>query len=295
MLITCGIGFLFKSFMENKILILIYLTCFCLSPLAGLFSAVVFTPHIYSDKMFVQEVFKNFQRIKSFKDLNAYFNQLYFSSNKAKHAPANNFQDEIDFLKTHSNPQDVAISSSVDIPVYAGVYAIIPSGKWLYKDLLYSTFDSTFLTTLTTLDPFILDELNIRWILISNDSKNNLPLETQKLLLNTNLFKLVYISLDKAYQIYHVENTRQLLNQLKRKTAWLLTNSKGQPAEIAQLNSSTITLFPHSKDALAYLRAIQDLKPEIKKVLITSQAFTIDSLERQIKDSMLNIILDKKF
>ncbi len=295
MLISCGIGFFYKNFMKNKILILIYLTCFCLSPLMGLFSSIVFTPYIYSDKIFVQEVFDNLKKIKSIEVLNAYFKQLSFAADKAKHSPANNFQNEIYFLKTHSSPGDVAISSSVDIPAYAGVYTIIPSGKWLYKDLLYSDFDSTFLTTLTTLDPLILDELNIRWILISNDSKNNLPIETQKLLLNNRLFNLVYVSRDKKYEIYHIENVKQFLNQFPRRTAWLLTNSKGQPVESAQLNSNVISLFPKSKDALAYLRSIQDSKPELKKVLITSQALTIDGLERQIKDSMLNITLDKKF
>ena len=295
MLISCGIGFLFKSFMKNKILILIYLICFCLSPLAGLLGAVVFTPYIYSDKLFVQEVFDNFQKIKSLEALNAYFKQLSFAANRAKHSPANNFQNEIDFLKTHSNPGDVAISSSIDIPVYAGVYAIIPSGKWLYKDLLYSSFDSTFLTTLTTLDPFLLDELNIKWILISNDSRNNLPIETQKLLLNNNLFNLVYVNPDKKYEIYHIENIKQFLNQFSRKTAWLLTNSKGQPAETAQLNSNVISLFPKSKDALAYLKSVQDLKPELKKVLITSQAIVISNLENQIKQSNINIVLEKRF
>lgn len=293
LLTTISLGTLYKFFLQNKLITVSYLLVFCLSPLSGLIAGSIFTPYIFSSKVYVEEVSRELKNVHSIYEFKKAFNNINLILWGLKNNTLDKYINEIEFLKKNSKPKDVAIGSLTDIPTYAGIYSIIPANKWLYKDLLYSSYDSTFLTILTTLDPNILNELNIKWIILSNDSKKNLPLETQKLLLNADLFKLVYLSQDKNYEIYHTETSKSPPESPK--TAWILVNDKGQPCEIVHLNSNTITLFPRFKDALAYLKSAQNLKPDLKKVLITSQAIAIDTLERQIKDSMLNITLDKKF
>lgn len=295
LLITCGIGVLFNQFFQNKTLLITYLTAFCLSPVSGLVSSAVFTPYIFSSKSYVKEIFDNFKRVKSLDDLKIYFVRLDKLVRAIKNRDTSNYEKEIQFLSLNSKPKDVAISSLTDVPAYAGVYTLIPAGKWLYKDLIYSFYDSIYLSTLTTLDPYLLDELNIKWIFLSNNSKNNLPKETQGILSNTELCKLIYSRDDKSYEIYHVNETKNLLSNFSRKTAWTLVNSKGQPIELVALEPIKITLFPSLKSALLYLKLLQTIKPELKKELVTAQVVVIDSLEKQIKSNNLVIKLDKKF
>lgn len=294
LLITIGMFTIYKFLTKSKILISSYLLAFCLSPLSGLISASVFTPYISMSKAYVEEIFERARNVNSIATLKTYFFDLNTIVMGLKNKTTDKYKEEIEFLKQNGMPKDVAISSAVDIPAYSGVYSIIPSNKWLYKDLLYSAYDSIYLTTLTTLDPYLLDELNIKWILISDDSKNNLPLKTQSFLNNTRLFKLVYTS-KQNYEIYHMEDLKDFLKSNLRQTAWLLVNSSGQPIEALALQSNKITLFPSSKDALLYLKSIRNLNSDLKKVLVTAQAISIESLENQIKASSLPISLDKKF
>lgn len=293
LLISVGIFSLHNTITKSKILISGYLFAFCLSPLSGLISASVFTPYISTSKTYIQEVFERAKQVNSLDRLKTYFSELNAIVTGLKNKTTDKYKDEIKFLKETSMSGDVAISSAVDIPAYGGVYSLIPSNKWLYKDLLYSSYDSIYLTTLTTLDPYLLNELNIKWVLISNESKLNLSLETQNLLNKTELFKLTYTS-KQNYQIYHVEDINKFLKINPRKTAWLLVNSLGQPIEVIALQLNKITLFPSSKDALLYLKSIYNVKPDLKKILVTSQAISIESLENQLKASNLNISLDRR-
>lgn len=208
LLITCGICELFKSFIKNKSLIFIYLTVFCLSPLAGLMSGILFSPY-YLDKRFSNIVFKVLNQVNSFDDFKLFYSQLNLFISSLKYDFF--YRDEIVFLQEHSNPLDVAISNIPDIPSSAGIYTIIPPEIRLYKDQLYSPSDDTFQKAITTLDTELLNSLNIKWIVISNKFKDILPPETQKLLNNSEKFNLAYKSQrensqGELFYIFHVEN-----------------------------------------------------------------------------------------
>lgn len=299
MLIICGIGTLYKAFLKNIFVLAFLLIGFCTSPFSGLVSGSLFTPYIFTSKTYVNEISEALKRVKSFSHIDNYFSQLNNLLKRLKNRHTMDFEEELKFLKQNSKPKDVAISSLQDVPAYAGVYSLIPAGRWLYKDLLYSSYDSIYLTALTTLDPYLLDELNIKWIILSSSSKAGLPKETQDFLNNPEILKLAFSNFNKnkqeQYEIYQINDLKNILNKTIRKTAWLLVNKTGQPVEIAYMQAYKITLFQSSQDALKYLQNLQAIRPQLKKELITAQANNISALEKQIKDSHLQIKLEKRF
>lgn len=299
LLICCCTVTVFQHLIKSRLFIPVYLTAFCLSPLAGLFSATIFTPFVYSDKIFTQELFSNLQTVNSIDELRELFKQLNTHVLNYKYKPFNEYKEELDFLKSNSKPLDVAISSFTDLPIYSGIYSLIPAGKWLYKDIVYSSYDSIYLTAITTLDPHLLHELNIKWVVLSTKSKDALSLETKELLHDSQIFNLVFIGGEKLsgqkYEIYHVNDLTKHINEVKRKTAWILVNKYGQPIEISEQIRTYLSLLPSSKDALFELKALYKIKPALKKQLITAQATIIQNLEDQIKKSNLNIELRKRF
>ncbi|MBI3591355.1 MAG: hypothetical protein HY094_08285 [Candidatus Melainabacteria bacterium] len=301
LLITCGLSVAFKSFLKNKLLIFTYIVFFCLSPISELLSSAVFTPYITFSKTFTQTTLDKLKTVHSINDFKQYITEFNDSVLKLKNHNRELFKNEIEFLKSNCKPGDVAISNLAELPAYGGVYTLIPAGKFLYKDLLYSSFDSIFPTTLTTLDPYLLDELNVKWVIISNTLKNQLPKDTQDILSNTELFNLAYVGKEKNngskewFEIYHLNNIKTSLDKFKRKIGWLLVDQSGRPIEITILQTNKISLFPHSKDALLYLKSLYSIKPNLKKELITAQTIETNSLEQQISADEMPIMLDKRF
>ena len=303
LLITCSIGILFKELISKKIFIATYMLLFCLSPISELFSSIVFTPNITFEKSFSKAVTEDLKKVKSLNDFAKYYKVFSNSAKTIKNKINITYRDEIDYLKKNSKPGDVAISSISKIPLYAGVYTLVPPREYSYKDVLYSYIDNIYPTIITTLDPFLLNELNIKWILIDKEYKKNLSIETKNKLNNQEIFNLAYISKEnqdltdkKQIEIYHVNEIKDLQVDYIRKTAWLLLDENGQPIiELASSNENKIRLFPSSKNALLYLKDLYSTNPDFKKELITAQVIPINSLEEQISKNKLNIALDKRF
>ncbi len=296
MLIIIGINKIFNSYTLKKFIVSVSIIGFTLSPVTGLVLSSIFSPYIYLSKPFVHHVFNELKKVKSIAELqvnllalNTLFSQNY------RFYTLYQFKNIIQFLKEHSKPNDVAISSSTDISLYAGIYTLIPANAWLYKDLLYSPFDSIYLTTLTTLDYHLLNELNIKWVILSNRAKHNLPQETQKKLLDNDILNLVYIDKNNDLEVYYVKALRNILQNTPRQTAWLLVNKTGNPIEPNILQENKISLFSTSFNALSYLSQLIKLKLIEKNELVTSQAVEISKLEEQINKGNLGIALDRRF
>ena len=301
LLITCGIAFLYKPFFKNKLLIIIYTIAFTLSPVSQLLTGAILSPHAFSNKFLIGKVLEDMKNLKSLGNyINYYklFNEYIFSS---KNKVFDLYKNEINFFKTHSKPKDVAISHVFEVPAYAGVYSLIPSKRLIYWEQLYSPFNSVYETSFNTLDPYLLKELNIKWVLVKNDLKLKLPQGSQDNLNNKELFELVYTSPNKNetaqewYEIYHTNNLENLLSKYKRKAAWVLINKQGQLIRTPNLNEIKITLFATSNDALLQLKSLQGSNSDLKKELITAQPLPIEFLEKQIIDSMANVLLEKRF
>ena len=230
-----------------------------------------------------------------------YFKQLNSLLIKKRNYPINSYPNEINFLSSNSKSGDAAISNLNDIPLYAGIYTFIPSNLYLYRDLIYSFHDSIHETVLNTLDPFSLRELNIKWILITEDLKNRLGKETKDILDNENIFNLVFTGEIKNQDTGKIEKTqiyktKDLSNYIKinrRKTAWILINNKGQIVEISDLNKNTITLFPSHKSSVIYLNSLYNLYPKLTDSLITAQLIEISDIENKINELMTNFTVDK--
>lgn len=301
LLITCGVAFLYKDFLQKKILILIYTIAFTLSPVSQLLVGAILSPNAFSNKFMVDKIFEDVKNLKSFGDYINYYKLFNDAILNNKNRIFNLYKNEIDFFKLNGRPKDVAISQVFEVPAYAGVYSLIPSRRLIYWEQLYSPFNSVYETAFNTLDPYLLNELKIKWILVRNDLKIKLPLESQNNLSNKELFNLVYTSqketLQQWYEIYRyqADNAKNFLSKYDRKTAWILINRQGQPVKNPDLSENKITLFATSTDALLTLKSLQDNNPNFKKELITAQPIPIAFLEKQITDSMINVLLEKRF
>ena len=302
LLITCGIATLYKPFLKNNILIVIYLLMFCLSPISELISASIFAPPIFISKSYNKAVLEELKNVRSLGDLKIYFSKINETLMQLKTGKANKYKEEIEFLKKNSNPGDVVLSNLLEIPSHGGPYSLIPGGKYIYKDSIYSSYDSIFPTAFSTLDPYLLNELNIKWIIVEKSFKDILPKEAQDFLNNKSVFLAVHQSMKKVNEtkdeevtIYKVENIKDFQKDTLRKTGWLLVNERGQPIEPLLLRISKISMFPSSKEALLYLKNLYKINPELKKLLIIAQPVEIESLQKLVLASKLAIAIDKKF
>lgn len=279
LLIICGIALLYKPFLQKNILIFTFMSMFCLSPISELISGVIFSPSVFIDKNLVEAICSDLKKKRSFNDIKDYFLEIDEISKQRKNQKSATYKSEIDFLKAHIKPKDVAISSLVEVPSYSGVYSIIPPRQFIYWDQLYSSYNLLYDTILTTFDPYLLNELNIKWLLVSNVAKSKLPLDIQETLNKESLFKLVYISPpkkneeEKQFEIYHIDEVSlsNLIRQQKRKAAWTLANKKGQLLTLDPQEPNKIILFGSSREALSYLKKIKDMNLSLKKELIIAQ------------------------
>lgn len=291
LLISCGIGTIYKSFFERKSLVLIYLLIFCTSPFLGLVSASIFTPRVYTEQPFVEIIFESFKQ-SNFSQLNKYITKL-------NNAQFNEYKDILKFLRKNSKPNDVAISNLYELPGLAGVYTIIPPKRSFYWELLYSSQPNIYKTILATLDPHLLSEINIKWIIITKDFKNKMNTEAKEILNDPSICNLVHEGLNKEknewVEIYHVKNLKNNLENYTRKTAWLLQDKNANPAGITLDGVKKISLFSSSKEALLQLIQMHKIQPALKKELITAQAVPIKALEKQLEKSRNNIIIEKVF
>ncbi|OGI18789.1 MAG: hypothetical protein A3B68_06040 [Candidatus Melainabacteria bacterium RIFCSPHIGHO2_02_FULL_34_12] len=302
MLISCGLGLMYPSLFKKKTIIAVYLIVFCFSPLSGFIFGSVFSPQIYLHPHFRQEAFKTLKNSNSIQDLVKNYIKINKMAIKAKNAYLDKFKNEIEFFKNNAKSGDVAISSLAGIPVYAGVYALIPSMTYGLKAQIYSNFDNIHPTIISTLDPYLLSELNVKWVAYDEISKSILKKETRDLLDNKKIFSPVYKSLimpepDKEviYEIFHVEDLSEVLKSIKRNTGWILLNKEGFPLEITAMLYPNISLFSEERDALNYLKQLHSQHHELKNQLITAQPIVIDITRKQIEQSGLNIKLEEKF
>lgn len=295
LLISCGIGILYNQFFKNKLLVLTYVTSFCLSPISQLLSADIFTPRVFTNKFLVEKLTSDFKNIDLFNGFITYFKEFNDFVTSSKDAVSITYKNELKFLKEHSKSGEAAISNLFEVPSHSGLYSFIPSRKFIYWDQLYSTFCTIFPVAFNTLDPHLLNELNIRWVFITNDYKDKLPSKVKEKLLDLKLFALKYKNNQNPVttEIYYLK--KEHLKDYEHETAWILISKQGQIIETSILRKNNITLFLTSKKALTYLSSLYKTNPDLKKELITAQPVIISNLENQIKTTNLNITLDRKF
>ena len=301
LLISCGIGTLFPSFFKNKLAISAYLLLFCLSPFLGFILGGLFSPQIYFHPKFTESSIQRFNKMNSLKSIFKEYIEINKDALLAKNTFRAKYKNEIKFFNTNAKPKDVAISSLPGVPIFSGVYTLIPSMVYGLKGQIYSNFDNIYPTIILTLDPNLLSELNIKWIGYDELSKSKLPKETLTFLNNMEVFELVYKNKimpeenkELLYEIYHVNDLSKTLEQHERATAWILVNKDGFPIEITNKLSPNISLFLKEIDALKYLKELHMKFPETKKNLITAQPIIIKTTKEQLAQSGLNIMLEEK-
>lgn len=301
LLITTGIGFLFPNFFRLKSFIFLYTFSFCFSSLVGFTLGTIFSPQIYLHPKFTELAFKKLKHIKSPDKFIKTIVEINKDAIIAKNVKREKYKDEIKFFNKNGKSNDVAISSLPGIPLYSGVYTLIPSMNYGLRDQIYSGFDNIYPTIISTLDPHLISELNVKWVAYDEVSKSNLSRNAQKILNNMNLFKLAYSNYimpepDKKvlYEIFHVEDLSSHLAKERQKTGWILVNREGFPLEIVKKLYNNISLFPSEKKALVHLKRLHLLYPQLKQEKITAQPIIISITEQQLKENMLSINLKLK-
>ncbi|MBI2996268.1 MAG: hypothetical protein HYY52_06125 [Candidatus Melainabacteria bacterium] len=286
---------------KNKILILMYAGFMCLSSILGLILGTLYSPKLYLDTQFTQNALKKLSSSNSLTDFIKKSISVNKDALKVKYYFINKYKKETDFFKQNGDSGDVAISSIPGISIYSGVYTLIPSMMYGLKGQIYSSFDNIYSTIISTLDPHLLHELNVKWIGFDELSKSKLSKETFDLLSNNKIFMPVYKNkirpeenTELFYEIYHVEDLQPYIEATSRKTGWILVNKDGSPIEIIKNIDPNISLFSTEKKALAYLKEIHQKYPKTNNELITAQPIVISITEQQLKENMLSINLEMK-
>ena len=94
---------------------------------------------------------------------------------------------------------------------------------------------------------------------------------------------------------YHVKSLKNYLDKIPRRIAWILLSRNRVPIELSLQFEKKITLFPTSKTSLDYLKKLYKAHPDLKKELVIVQPIDIESLEKQIQNNHLQIILDIEY
>lgn len=290
--------FYFHFFLKRW-LIIGYVILLTGTPVSNLLLSAVFSPYVSFNKSFNQALLDGLRRVRSPIDFASHLKSLYRVQKSLKREVMPLEREDVVFLREKSRPLEVAISNHPGIPLYAGTYALMPGRKYVYKDLMYTSFDSIYRTVLKSLDREILRELNIKWILMFT-SETYRPDET--------FYRSIGDISDKVFEremilsqnqkgkveIFHIRESDQFPIPEERRTAWVLTDKKGGAAEMSLLGKREIGLFPTSKDARNYLK--KEFKQEvINKETVTSQLIVIDELESIIRKSGLNVTLERRF
>ena len=291
MLITCGVGVLYKPFGTKPYLFIPYIIVFCLSPISQLIVGALFSPHAYSNKSLVRSIKENLNNAHSLGEKISYLSALNKSFIATKNKVFNAYKEEIKFIKNHANKKDVALSSDYRIPAYAGVYTFIPARKLIYWDQLYSSFNTLHETLFKTLDLNLFKELNVKWVLIDKALKGLLPQTVQDKLNNQEIFQLAYTSSNNI-EIYKLLETNK---SFPKETGWILINKYGNPISSGNPQENKIILFSTKEDALKHLKGLIEVNPLFKKDLITAQAIAIADIEKQIQEKGLAIKLERRF
>lgn len=297
LLITCSIfyfGFSFKRWF-----VIGYVIFLTLTPVSDLVLSAVISPYVSFNKSFNQALLDGLKGVKSPIDFAAQLKHLYKVQKDLKLQVMPLEREDILFLRRQSKPLEVAISNHPYDPLYAGIYTLIPARKYIYKDLLYTPFDSIYSTVFKGLDREILRELNIKWVVMVT-SETYHPEET--------FYRSMGHISDKAFEreislshnrkgkveIFYIRELDKFPHHKERRTAWVLSDRNGAAAEMSLLGEKKVTLFSTSKDARTYLK--KAFKRELlNKETVTSQLIVIDELERIIKKSRLGVTIEKRF
>jgi len=297
LLITCG--FFYFGLSLKRWFIIAYIILLTFTPVSDLVVSAVISRYVSTNKSFNQALFDGLKEVRSAIDFATQLKNLYVVQKDLKQQVMPLERDDIVFLRRQSKPLEVAISNHPYDPLYAGTYTLIPGGKYVYKDLLYTSFDSIYSTVFKCPDKEILRELNIKWILMFT-SETYHPGEI--------FYRSIGHISDKVYEgemnlpqnqkgkveIFHIREFDKSPSHEERRVAWVLCDKRGRAAEMSLLGEKKITLFSTSKDARSYLKK-EFKKRVLNKETVTSQLIVIDELESLIKKSRLDVIIEKRF
>ena len=297
LLITCSIFYFGLSL--KRWFIIAYVILLTLTPVSDLMLSAVVSPYVSFNKSFTQAFLDGLREVRSPAEFVTHLKNLYEAQKDLKRQVMPLEREDIVFLKRNSKPLEVAISNHPSVPLYAGTYTLIPGRKYVYKDLMYTSFDSIYNTTLKSLDQEILRELNIKWILMFTSDKHR-PTEA--------FYSSISGLSDKVFEkemnlpqnqkgkieIFHISEFEEIPDRGERRVAWVLCDKNGGAAEMSLLGEKKITLFSTSKDARNYLQ--KRLKKEVlNKETVTSQLIVIDELNRIIKKNSPGVSVEKTF
>ena len=280
LLITCSIFYLKVPF--KRWFVIAYVILLTLTPVSNLVLSAVISPYVSFNKSFTQALFNGLKELNSPIDIVNQLRNLYKVQKHLKQQAMPLEREDIVFLKRKNKPLEMAISNHSSVPLYAGMYTLTPARKYIYKDLMYSSFDSTYSTVFKSLDEEILRELNIKWILMFTNDQYH-PDETFYRTLSGLSEKVFDGEMNLPpnqkgkVEIFHIREFGEVPHPKERRVAWVLSDSNGGAAEMSLLGQKKITLFPTSKDARHYLRKEFD-KKVLNKQTVTSQLIMIDQL-----------------
>lgn len=254
-----------KFFFNKWILNLLCFSVF-LPPIFTLIMSSIFSPAIYLDHPYVEKVERSFKKLTENKDFNAFTLSINsYLENFKKRMYLNETDIKVsEYLKSNSKLNQYGLSSDslpfdlIGLPCYA------IRGSTLSRRM-------TFYTLLRTLDPFLLDELNVKWFYVDSRTARHINLANIEDLLDNGFLRIV-LSVESSvikglnYKLCEFVNLKEYLKKNKRKTYWTI---------VRYLDIDNIITFPDvsGKNAIYLFQSETQATDFIKDYLITHSDF----------------------
>ena len=193
------------------------------------------------------------------------------------------------YVSKYSRPQEHGLSVNSLPFEYAGVPCYTIRGASLARRI-------TFITLLRTLDPNLLRELNIRWLVIEFRTLKLVDLRLIEELKKKNFIREVLVT---DYEIlgnekmilYEFINLDEYIKAYSRKVYWTFTKyfDNNLISIPDKSGKNTIFLFNTEKEATNFLKARTKENPSFKKARPFVDAISEELLKEQAGISNLNI------
>ena len=254
--------------------------------LSGLFS-----PAIYLDHPLIEYVDSSFGQFKKDRNINVFFRNVnsYFHELKSNLLISDADREISSYLSTHSMNNDYGISrhtfpfDNIGLPCYS------INGASLIRKV-------TFIAVLSTLDPYLINELKIRWLYVDYKTVKFIDLNLLEEMIKNNFLREVLavtnpLFLGVKFKLFEFTNLESYIKTYPRKTYWTFVRYLGN--NILTLPDSSgkqgLYLFTSEMKATNFLKEKIRNDNEFKRSKPFIDALPEDFLKQQAQNYGLTL------
>ncbi len=244
-------------------------------PVITLVLGGIFSPSIYLNHDFINKI----QLGLHDSTFNSSTNLLL--SLRGKLDADKSFTEIVEYLQKHSQSNECGLSIN-SLPFgYVGIPCYSINGSSLSRK-------ATYITLLQTLDPYLIKELNIKWLFLDSRTAPFVDLGLIEKLIQEGVLKPL-IEIEDKYlpnakaMLLEFTDQEKYISTFPRRAYWTFNVYLSEKVAIfpESYNTKVMLLFQSEIDATKYLKRIMEIDHTIKKNKLFVNAFSEDILKQQ--------------